>query len=99
MPLDGKLCEKCCDPAVISELTPGLRQFLCAKCACRVYQATPRKQKKLLFRLAGDEDGASMVEYTVLLALITAATIGAVTLVGGWIGGQWAALNAALPGR
>ena len=51
---------------------------------------------ELLARLAGDEEGAAMVEYTVLLALITVATIGAVTLVGGWVSGQWAALNADL---
>ena len=40
---------------------------------------------------------ASMVEYTVLLSLLTVATIGVVLLVGSWVSGQWAALNAALP--
>ena len=50
----------------------------------------------LLKRLARDEDGAALLEYTVLLALLLVATIGTITLVGGWISGKWTALNAAL---
>ncbi|MBZ9846811.1 Flp family type IVb pilin [Mesorhizobium sp. CA14] len=42
------------------------------------------------------EDGAAMVEYTVLLAIITVAVIATVILVGTWVSGQWTALNAAL---
>jgi Flp pilus assembly pilin Flp len=38
---------------------------------------------ELLKRLGNDEDGASLLEYTVLLALLPVAVIGTVTLVGG----------------
>ena len=51
----------------------------------------------LLRRLTSDENGASMIEYTVLLGLLTVAVIGTITLVGTWMSGQWSALNAALP--
>ena len=44
-----------------------------------------------------DENGAAMVEYTVLLGIITVAVIATVILVGTWVTGRWTALNAALP--
>ncbi|BCG75750.1 pilin [Mesorhizobium sp. 113-1-2] len=44
-----------------------------------------------------DETGAAMVEYTVLLGIITVAVIATVILVGAWITGQWTTLQAALP--
>jgi pilus assembly protein Flp/PilA len=53
----------------------------------------------LLTRLGKDEDGASLLEYTVLLGLLLIATIATVTLVGGWISGKWTALNSALPAK
>jgi pilus assembly protein Flp/PilA len=53
----------------------------------------------LLTRLGKDEDGAALLEYTVLMGLLLVATIATVTLVGGWINGRWIALNAALPGK
>ncbi|MBZ9846810.1 Flp family type IVb pilin [Mesorhizobium sp. CA14] len=43
-----------------------------------------------------DEDGAAMVEYTVLLGIITVAVIATVVLVGTWVSGRWTALNTAL---
>ena len=45
-----------------------------------------------------DENGAAMVEYTVLLGIITVAVIATVILVGTWVAGQWTALNTALVG-
>jgi pilus assembly protein Flp/PilA len=54
---------------------------------------------ELLKRLGNDEDGAALLEYTVLLALLLVATIGTVTLVGGWITGKWTTLNGALPAK
>ena len=48
----------------------------------------------LVRRLGKDEDGASLVEYTVLLGLLlVAAVIGS---VGAWISGQWLSLCKAL---
>jgi len=43
-----------------------------------------------------DEKGAAMVEYTVLLGIITVAVIATVILVGTWVGGQWTTLNTTL---
>jgi pilus assembly protein Flp/PilA len=53
--------------------------------------------KKLLARFVAEEDGAAMVEYSVLIGIITVATIGLIILVGAWVTGQWTALEAALP--
>ncbi|MER9028089.1 MULTISPECIES: Flp family type IVb pilin [unclassified Mesorhizobium] len=44
-----------------------------------------------------DENGAAMVEYTILLGMITVAVIATIILVGTWVTGRWTALNAALP--
>ena len=43
-----------------------------------------------------DENGAAMVEYTVLLGIITVAVIATVALVGTWVSGKWVALNSTL---
>jgi pilus assembly protein Flp/PilA len=52
---------------------------------------------ELMKRLEDDEDGAALLEYTVLLGILLIAVIGTITLVGGWINGKWTALNGALP--
>ncbi|TIU68654.1 MAG: Flp family type IVb pilin [Mesorhizobium sp.] len=44
-----------------------------------------------------DDHGAAMVEYTILLGIITVAVIATIVLVGTWISGQWTTLQAALP--
>jgi pilus assembly protein Flp/PilA len=51
----------------------------------------------LLERLVGDEDGAALLEYTLLLGILLVVVVGTITLVGGWISGRWTAFNAALP--
>ena len=43
-----------------------------------------------------DEGGASLLEYSILIGLITAAVIGFVVNVGGWVNTKWSTLNAAL---
>ena len=43
------------------------------------------KAVELMKRLAEDEDGAALLEYTVLLAILLVAVIATVALVGGWI--------------
>jgi len=48
-------------------------------------------------RFRDDQDGAAMVEYTILLGIITVAVIGAVIFVGGWVGTQWGTLESTLP--
>ena len=51
---------------------------------------------KLLKRLGKDEDGAAMVEYTVLVGVITVAAIALVVKVGVWVTAEWTALCGAL---
>jgi pilus assembly protein Flp/PilA len=55
-----------------------------------------RYAKKQIDKLRQDESGATMIEYSVLIGLITVAIIVAVTTVGTWIGTQWTNLAAAL---
>jgi pilus assembly protein Flp/PilA len=51
----------------------------------------------LMKRLEADEDGAALLEYTVLIGILLIAVIGTITLVGGWISGKWTSLNGTLP--
>jgi pilus assembly protein Flp/PilA len=43
-----------------------------------------------------DEDGAALIEYTVLLGLMLVAVVATIGLVGTWVSGQWTALNTGL---
>jgi pilus assembly protein Flp/PilA len=52
--------------------------------------------KGLLARFTRDENGAAMVEYTIIVGLITAVAIGAILAVGEWIGPKWEELRDAL---
>ena len=56
-----------------------------------------RKFLGTLKEFGKDEDGAALIEYTVLLGILLVAVIVTIGLVGTWIGGQWTALNNALP--
>ena len=51
------------------------------------------KVTSLIARLRRDEDGAALIEYTVLLGIMVVAVIATIIAVGGWINGQWTALN------
>jgi pilus assembly protein Flp/PilA len=51
----------------------------------------------VLRRLGKDEEGAALIEYTVLLGILLIAVIATITAVGTWVNGRWTALNAALP--
>ena len=54
------------------------------------------KIKKKFTNLRRDVSGVTMIEYSILIGIITAAIIGIIVLVGGWVGTQWNALWAAL---
>ncbi|MFD1983648.1 Flp family type IVb pilin [Mesorhizobium newzealandense] len=43
-----------------------------------------------------DENGAAMVEYSILIGLISAAAIAAIVLVGGYVTNSWGKLTTAL---
>ena len=47
--------------------------------------------------LRRDEEGAALIEYTVLLGIMLVAVIATIILVGAWIKGEWTTLQAALP--
>ena len=56
-----------------------------------------QKLLELAGRFGEDEDGAALVEYTVLLGILVVATIATIILVGTWVTGRWTALETALP--
>jgi len=45
---------------------------------------------------AKDEEGAALIEYTVLLGILVVAVIVTIGAVGSWVNGKWAALNTAI---
>ena len=47
-------------------------------------------------RLWKDEGGASLLEYSVLVGLITAAVVGTIFAVAGWTGQKWNTLFSTL---
>jgi len=55
-----------------------------------------RSVPKLLRRLRDDEEGASLVEYTVLLGIMLVTAVSTIGLVGNWVNTKWVALWTAL---
>jgi pilus assembly protein Flp/PilA len=54
------------------------------------------KVVNLTKRFIADEEGAALVEYTVLLGIMLVAVIVTILAVGTWINGKWTAFNTAL---
>jgi pilus assembly protein Flp/PilA len=55
-----------------------------------------REIKSLAVRIWKDEQGASLLEYSVLIGLIVAGVVASITAVGLWTGGRWDALKTVL---
>jgi Flp pilus assembly pilin Flp len=55
-----------------------------------------KKLVSTLRSLHEDKSGAAFIEYTVLLGVILAVTIGVVVAVGDWASDQWTDLNSQL---
>lgn len=51
-----------------------------------------RKALQLVRKIAHDEEGAALVEYTVLLGVMLVAVVATIGLVGGWVNSKWTAL-------
>jgi pilus assembly protein Flp/PilA len=51
---------------------------------------------EFITKIRSDEDGASLIEYTVLLAILLVAVIAVIAGVGQWISTQWASLSTAI---
>mgnify|MGYP002624313057 CR=1 FL=1 len=54
------------------------------------------KAQTALNKFQRDEAGASLVEYSLLIGLITVAVVATIVLVGGWVATQWTNLQAAV---
>ena len=54
------------------------------------------KQFHLLKDVTADEEGAALIEYTVLLGILLVAVIVTIGLVGTWIKTKWTALQGQL---
>jgi pilus assembly protein Flp/PilA len=54
------------------------------------------RTKTIAIRLWKDESGASLLEYSILIGLITAAVIGTIGDVGGWVSNKWTSLYTTL---
>jgi Flp pilus assembly pilin Flp len=52
--------------------------------------------KNVLKKLYADERGLETVEYAIIVGLIVAGTITAVTAIGGWVSGQFGGLQTTL---
>ena len=48
---------------------------------------------KLMNQLKSDEDGAALIEYTVLLGILLVAVIAIIGGVGAWVSTSWASLS------
>ena len=51
---------------------------------------------KLVRRLAKDQKGAALIEYTVLLGILVVAVIALIVAVGNWVNGKWSTLQSQL---
>jgi pilus assembly protein Flp/PilA len=54
------------------------------------------KASRVVSQFLKDEDGAALIEYTVLLGILLIAVIATIGLVGTWVSKQWLALDKAL---
>ena len=55
-----------------------------------------RSVVNLIKQLKSDEDGAALIEYTVLLGILLVAVIAIIVFVGSWISGEWSSLSSQL---
>jgi pilus assembly protein Flp/PilA len=53
--------------------------------------------KMSVARFLRNEDGVTMLEYTILLGIITVAVIASVVFAGTWVSTKWTTLTGALP--
>ncbi len=63
-----------------------------------IQESAVKKFTQAVKQLDQDEEGAALIEYTVLLGVLLVAVIATIGWVGGWVGGQWGALKANLAG-
>jgi pilus assembly protein Flp/PilA len=64
--------------------------------ACAALSMTSEVTMKKLIAFAKNESGASLVEYSLLIGLITVAVVATIVIIGGWVATQWTNLQAAV---
>jgi pilus assembly protein Flp/PilA len=52
--------------------------------------------RRALARFRAEETGASLIEYSILIGLMTATVLAIVLVVGAWMGSAWTDLNSQL---
>jgi pilus assembly protein Flp/PilA len=52
---------------------------------------------QLLRRFLKNNAGASLIEYSILIGLVTAVILGIIIVIGTWMGNAWQSLNTNLP--
>jgi len=55
-----------------------------------------RSLVKLVNQLRSDENGAALIEYTVLLGILLIAVVAIIGGVGAWVSTEWASLSTAI---
>jgi pilus assembly protein Flp/PilA len=55
-----------------------------------------RKIKETAVKLWNDERGASLLEYSILIGLITVGVVASVTSIGTWVQTKWSTLKSAV---
>jgi pilus assembly protein Flp/PilA len=58
-----------------------------------------KKAMGVVEKFRKDEDGAALIEYTVLLGILLVAVIAVIIFVGGWVSSKWSALSSAISGK
>ena len=56
------------------------------------------KLRNLFARMRKDQSGATMIEYSILIGIITAAVVASVVIMGGRVSTWWASLVTATAG-
>lgn len=54
------------------------------------------KAQTALWQFKKNQDGAALVEYSLLIGLITVAVVATIVIVGGWVAEQWTDLQTAV---
>jgi pilus assembly protein Flp/PilA len=60
---------------------------------CKQLGEVMSKAWNVVRRLGKDEEGASLIEYTVLLGILLVAVIATIGAVGTWVNGKWTTLQ------
>jgi pilus assembly protein Flp/PilA len=81
-----------------SLLLPLVHRAECARLgnSADVFMKLEVNMNKLIAKFAKNESGAALVEYSLLIGLITVAVVATIVLVGGWVALQWTDLQDAV---